>query len=316
MKVRLASVALTVVGLLSASAAARAAALPVEVKLSAIRCIQNYKLDVRTPDQVYAYVTGVAKGQPVDVRIPKDGMLKSLPKEPPLTEETPLWKGELAEGEFAVLSFALFQQAEGDKSGDATPVKKLIDDITAADKAAVGDKKTLTAADVKAVAEKALKSQQEIVTAATNKVSGALTREKGSEHFNGLFTVVLLNDGGKLVKRLDPVGLTFGEHYGTNEKLYTKLKRTRSNVPIKDDSGQFFPQQLEPLSDDKATIRVKMDEVEYVKNPKRNNQLQNNVTDYLVELQVVAGGKPVTWALQGEVPSDKSLVHVYWNWAE
>jgi len=316
MKVRFARVALTLLALVLAPAAARAAALPVEVKLTGIRCIQNYKLDVKTPDQVYASVVGVAKGQPVDVRIPKDATLKSLPKEPPLMEETSLWKGELNEGEFAVLSFALFQEADGEKPGDPAPVKKLLEGIASADKAAVGNKKTLTAADVKAVAEKALKAQQELVTAATNKVSGSLTREKGSEHFNGLFTVVLLNDGGKIVKRLDPVGLTFGEHYGTNEKLYTKLKRTRSNVPVKDESGQFFPQQLEPLSDDKATVRVKMDEVEYVKNPKRNNVLQNNVTDYLVELQVTASGKPVTWALQGEVPSDKSLVHVYWNWAE
>src|SRR4029079_16238501 len=107
-----------------ASAAARAAAVPVEVKLTGIRCIQNYKLDVKVPDQVYAYVLGIAKGQPVGVRLPKDGTLKSLPKEPPLTEETPLWKGELAEGEFAILSFALFQEADGEKPGDAAPVKK------------------------------------------------------------------------------------------------------------------------------------------------------------------------------------------------
>ena len=122
MKVRFSSVAAALLLALSSAPLARAAAVPVDVKLTAIKCIQNYMMDIKTPDQVYGVLTGVAKGEAVEARVPKDGTLAGLPKEAPLTDAVDLWKGELNDGEFALLTFTLFQGADAEKPGDPAPV--------------------------------------------------------------------------------------------------------------------------------------------------------------------------------------------------
>ena len=315
MKVRLSRVAV-LLALFAAAPTARAAAVPVEVKLTGVRCVQNYMLDVKAEDQIYGVVTGVAKGEPVNVRLPKEGTIPAAPKKQPITDKEPveLWKGELAEGEFALLTYTLFHGADAEKPGDAAAVQALVDATAAAAKTAAGDKKTLTAADAKTVSEAALKATAEAVGKATHKDSGTLGRAKGTDHLGGQFTVLVWNDGGKIVKRLDPVGLVFGEHYGTDVKIYSKLKNTRANVLVADEGGSFFPQQLTPLSEDKGTVRVKMLETEFEKNAK-TGRLIRNTADYVVELQVLAADKPVTWTLGGEVPGE-TPIHTYWGWAE
>ena len=57
-----------------------------------------------------------------------------------------------------------------------------------------------------------------------------ISREKATDHFNGQFTLLIWNDGGKIKKRIDPVGLTAGEHFGTDSKVYTKIKFTRAAI--------------------------------------------------------------------------------------
>ena len=85
-------------------------------------------------------------------------------------------------------------------------------------------------------------------------------------------------------KCLDPVGLTFGEHYWGNDiKIYSKLKNTRNNVLVKNDQGQWEEQQLEPLNDDSTAVRVKELEVEYI-NQAAGNPIRHT-TDYLLELK-------------------------------
>jgi hypothetical protein len=121
------------------------------------------------------------------------------------------------------------------------------------------------------------------------------------------------NNGGKIVKRLDPVGLTFGEHYGTNEKIYTKLKYTRPNVLEKDEAGDWNEVQFAPVDDEEPTVvRVKMLETEYVPD---GDQKLRKVTDYLLDVRVQAAGKPLEWELGGE-ETGTSTLHTYWEYAE
>ena len=308
MRLNCSRLVLGLAAILAAGAARPAAAAPVQAKLNLtnLRCIQNYAPTTREDDQVYVNVTGVAKGADVNTRVPETGTLPANTKTPPVSEDKPvtLWEGELADGEFAFLTVTLFQ-GNGDDAGKAFD-KQLAD---AAKGVAERSKKTLTAEEAKSLTAATLKAQQGVVTA----VKETLSRDKGTDHFNGLFNVLLFNDKGKLVKRVDPVGLTFGEHFGENEKIYTKIKHTRNNVSVKDADGQYYPQSLPPISEDKLTIRVKMLETEYFKN--EAGRRTRNVTDYLADIQVHAGGKPQEWKLGGE-HIGPSQTHLWWEWAE
>ena len=317
MKVRSSSVVVACLALFALAAPVRAAAVPVQVNLTNLRAIGTYALDVKADDKAYLVVNGVAKGQDVNARVPKEGTLAAAPKKQPVSEKEPaeLWKGELDNGEFALLTVTLFHAPEGEATADAAATTKFLEDLAAAGKGvAARAKKTLTADEVKALAAETLKAHQGVVTKATDKKAGTLGRSKNTDHFGGQFTLIVFNDNGKIAKRLDPIGLTFGEHYGTDVKAYTKLKLTRNNVLVQDEGGAFFPQQFTPVSDDKKTIRVKMLETEFEKNPK--GKLQRNVTDYLADVQVLAEGKPTDWTLGGENPSDVGPLHPYWDFAE
>jgi hypothetical protein len=290
------------------SSPAQAAPVPVDVNLVALHAIQTYALDEKEDDQVYLLVSGVAGGKDVNQRLPKEGTLPANVKKPPVTKKKPasLWKGELADGEFALLTVVLMQG----KGADAAKLKAFADARAAAEtKVAERSKKTLAEDDVKKLAEGTVKAQQ----AALKDVKKTFSRDKQTDHFGGLFNIFLWNNNGKLVKRLDPVGLTFGEHYGTDEKIYTKLKYTRPNVLVQDDGGEWSQVQLEPLSEDQKTIRVKMLENEFLKKP--GGETVRNTTDYLAELQVLANGKPSLWELAGEQVGPGAL-HTYWDWAE
>src|SRR5665213_2781160 len=108
----LASVAL----LAGAASSALAAPVPVSVDLSALHVIQTYNLDdnpdKHVDDQAYALVIGFANGKEFHHRVPEAGKTwAGGPKKQAVEEKTPvnLWKGELNDGEFAIITVSLFQ---------------------------------------------------------------------------------------------------------------------------------------------------------------------------------------------------------------
>ena len=88
-----------------------AAAVPVEVNVTALRTIQTFNLDKKADDQCYLLVSGYAKGQPISDRLPKEKTWAANRKKMAVTEKAPatLWKGDLANGEFAVVTVTLMQ---------------------------------------------------------------------------------------------------------------------------------------------------------------------------------------------------------------
>lgn len=284
-----------------------ASATPVQVNLTNLRTIQTFNLDKKGNDDVYLLVTGAAKGQPINERLPQGKTWSGNTKEQAVSEKQPVtvWKGDLGNGEFALITVTLMQG----KGTDEAKIKEYLGKITDAEKDAAGKKTLASADDFKNVAKDTLKNERAVIT----KIKDIFSREKKTDHYGGLFNVLVWNNNGKIVKRLDPVGLTFGEHNGTDVKIYTKLKNTRSNVMVADPNkpGEFAQQSLAPLSDDQATIRVKMLETEYTEEAGRKVR---NVTDYLADIQVLDNGKPVKWNLEGDNPGADEI-HEYWDWA-
>ena len=277
-------------------------AVPVSVDVTNLRAIRVYDVNPEGTDEVYLQISGVAKGTEVTARFPKEGSAKSAPKTPPVSDAAPAvaWAGDLADGEFVLVTVALFHGT----GKDAAPVKSFTDKLDAAGKGvAERAKKTLTAEDAKKLATATVKAQAAVVA----KVGETLSREKKTDHFGGLFNVLVRNDGGKIVKRLDPVGLTFGEHAGSDVKTYTKIKNTRPNVLVKE-GEEWSEQQLLPLNDDETAVRVKMLDTQMVGDRK-------HVTDYIADVQVKADGKPQNWKLGGE-ELGLSDMHTYYNYAE
>jgi hypothetical protein len=294
----------------SGASVAVAAPVPVKVELNSLHCMKTYAVDLKADDEAYFTVTGVAKGADVNKRVPESGAAPANKKKPVVTEKEPvaLWEGELADGEFALLTFTLYH-GTGEDAGKAFAAKL----AEAAKGVAERSKPTLTAEEAKALPGKLLAAQRPVVTA----VKETLSRDKKTDHFGGLFNVLVWNNAGTIVKRLDPVGLTFGEHYGTKEKVYTKIKYTLNDVNFPDESGEWYPKQMPPVSEDKLTVYVKMLENDVVLNA-RGKQMMNT-TDYLAGVRVHAAGKPAEWKLGQEVLKpglEQSLIHIFWEWAE
>lgn len=293
-----------------AASTASAAPVPVKVELSSLHCMKTYSPDPRADDEAYFVVSGVARGADIAKRVPESGAMPANKKKPMVTEKEPLtlWEGELADGEFALVTFTLYHGA-GDDAGKAFAAK--LDE--AAKGVAERSKKTLTADEAKALSANLLAAQRPVVTA----VKDTLSREKKTDHYGGLFNVLVWNNNGTVVKHLDPVGLTFGEHYGIEEKVYTKLKWTLTDVYFPDESGEYYPRQMPPVSEDKLTVYVKMFEKDIV--PMPNGRRLPNPTDYLAGVRVHAAGKPLEWKLGQEVLNpglEQSLIHMFWEWAE
>lgn len=298
------SFGLAVAGL---TAASHAAAVPITVDCTNLIDIQSFNLGEDATDQAYLLVTGDAAGKSIDERLPKTGTWTVAPKKMPIDLKHPveLWKGDLDNGEYAALTVTLLQG-----KGDDELNKKYLDALGAAEQKVHGwGAKTLASADaLKSLAEAKLKADQSVVT----KIKDFYSRAKKTDHFGGQFTLILWNNDGKIVKRLDPVGLTFGEHNGTDPKIYSKLKNTRNNVLMKNEQNEWEEQQVEPVSDDGNEIRVKELETEYVKTGGQNLR---HVTDYLVEIEVFANGKPLSWSTEGEV-TGVDAIHTYWMYAD
>lgn len=284
-------------------------AVPVEVDMTNLRAIQTYDLG-KGDDQAYLLVNGVAQGKEFMQKVPADKTYTVGPKKPVASVKEPvaLWKGDLNDGEFAYLTVTLMQ---GSKPDDAK-TKELQEKLSAAEKKAAGrDAAKGTKESVEKLAAETLKAEVEVI----KDVKKVLSREAKTDHYGGLFNVLVWNNGGTIVKRVDPVGLTFGEHYGVDPKIYTKIKNTRPNVMMQDEATkEWAEQQVTPLSDELDAVRVKGLEAELVK-PAAGGEPEKHVTDYLVELQVKADGKPLKWKLGGEQTGPDDL-HVYWDFAE
>jgi hypothetical protein len=196
------------------------------------------------------------------------------------------------------------------KAGDAAKIKEYMDKKAEGEKkVAERSKPKLTSTDTKNLTADTIKAQQAFI----KDIKKMFARDKNTDHYGGLFNVLVWNSGGKISKRVDPVGLTFGEHFGTEPKIYTKIKNTRPNVMVKDEAtGEWAEQQVAPISDQQNALRVKMLETEVVKG---GAEPENNVTDYLVEIQVKAADKALNWELGGE-QTGPTEVHKYWEFAQ
>jgi hypothetical protein len=287
-----------------------AAAVPVEVDCSSITAIQTYNVGEAATDQAYLLVSGTADGKAIGERFPKTGTWPAGVKQPPVENKKPveLWKGSLEDGHYALLTVVLMQ-GEGK---DEAKAKELMSKLDAAEKGIGGlSKPTLGSADdLKKLATDKVKADQSVIT----KIKDIFSRDKNTDHYGELFTLIVWNNGGKVMKRLDPVGLTFGEHNGLDVKIYSKLKNSRNNVINKNDKGQWEMVQFEPTNDDSTEVRVKGLETEYIPQPGGANPIRH-VTDYLVGITVKAGDKAVTWTTEDQ-QNNEDAIHVYWNYAD
>src|SRR5947209_16478237 len=198
---------LVVAGVVALSPLAKAAQIAID--LTNLRTIQTYDLE-KKDDQAYLLVTGVAAGKEFSERIPKDKPWNVGPKTPVASVKEPvaLWKGDLADGEFALITVTLIQG----KAENEAKIKEYLDKKAAAEKA-VADRtkaKLATVPEMNKLAADALAADQKFV----KDVKKILSREQNTDHFGGLFNLIIWNHEGRFKKRLDPVGLTFGEHYG------------------------------------------------------------------------------------------------------
>ena len=282
-------------------------AVPISLELDSLRAVQTFPLD-KGEDQAYLLVTGIANGKEFSDQMPKDKSWSVAPKKPVASVKEPvtLWKGDLADGEFALITVTLIN---GKGAGEAK-LKEYRDKLIAAGKTVAEQAKPkLTQTDFENVCSQSLKADQAVI----KDIKKVFSRDLNTDHFGGLFNVVIWNNAGKIAKRLDPVGLTFGEHDGIDPKIYTKIKNTRPNVMMKDEAtGEWSEQQLAPLTDDQMAVEVKMLENELVK---VDGKPSKNTTDYVAELQIKADGKPLKWELGGMQPG-KTEVHTYWDFAE
>ena len=286
-----------------------ASAVPVSVDLASLRVIQPYSLDKAAQDSAYLLVNGIASGKEFSEQIPKDKPWAIAPKQPVDGTKSPLtlWKGDLADGEFAVVTVTLLQG-----KADAANIKEYLDKKAEVEKkVSERSKPKLTQTDFENVASQTLKGQQGYI----KEIKKLLSRDQNTDHFGGLINLVIWNNAGKIVKHLDPIGLTFGEHYGIDVKIYTKIKLTRANVMMKDDAtGEWAEQDLTPLSEDQSVLRVKMLETEAIKGA--DGKAAKHVTDYLAEITIKADGKPLKWEIGGGDQGGPSELHKYWDFAE
>jgi hypothetical protein len=281
--------------------AASAKAVPVSVDLTGLHVMQPFADEKDASDDAYVVVTGVAKGKALETS--KAGPWSvSRKKAADISDKKPavLWAGELDNGEFVEVTATLFQG-----KGNDAKTKEFTAKLADAEKKvpALAQPKIADEAAATKLATDLLAAHREVIT----NIKTMFNREAKTDHYGGEFTLIVWNNNGKIVNRLDPVGLTFGEHYGTKEKIYTKLKQTRQNVLVPDETGDLAQKWLGPVDDDEVTLRVKMLETE-----KKGEGYK--VCDYLAELQVKANGKPILWRLGGEKLGISDL-HTYYEYA-
>jgi len=289
-----------------------ALAIDATIDLPAIRCIQTNTAGEGKSDHIYLLINGVVKGQTKQWQWPHGKTHKTVKTSPKImaaTEKSPatLWQGKLDDGEFVALSVVIMQGTDG-KAADGYYKAK-----TASDKKvdALANGK-LNQKQFKSL-RRAWNAQNQVFVTGIKK---AVPQGKGKgDAYVGLFDVMVANVGGKLLKACTPVGLTEGEHFGTDAKRYTKIKYTRENVLVKDANGQWYEMQMAPVSDDEDILRVKMLRTVLIKQAKGDPI--RNVTDYLIDVRVTTGKKVQTWLLppKGEHPGP-TIIHDFWDYAE
>jgi hypothetical protein len=277
------------------------------IDLGALHCIRTRvpNDDDTKTDQIYIHVTGVAQGKAISALLPKGKTAGVSPKVMGADAKNPMviWKGSLAEGEFVALTLTLFQAKDANKR-NADQLKAYVAKQTAAFK-------SVAALAKKTGDEKTLKAARSALNKANRKIVAGIKQlfpaGKG-DRFGGLVDVIVINEGGKLKKFATPVGLTTGDDFGIRDKVYSKIKYTRENVMIKDENGQWYEVQMDPVAPDtEDMVYIKMLETE-------SKGDQRNVTDYLLGLRVQTAGKNLSWILDGEHPGP-TIIHDYWDWA-
>jgi len=294
-----------VVGCTSAIAAEKT----LSINVSALRAIQTYTAGENKTDDIYLLVSGIAAGKEFTARYPAKGAMKAHPKKMPVTAKKPLsvWSGKLGDGQFALVTVTLIH-GTGDAAKESEFNKALAGALGAAK---VRPAKTLDEKTFVTLHDQSIAAQQKLVAG----IGKILSRKLKTDHYGGQFNVLVWNNAGKLMKRLTPVGLTAGEHYGIDVKTYSKLKYTRNNVLVQDE-GEWYEMQLAPLPLDgkKQPVRVKLLEVELIP-VKAGEEPIRNVADYLLDIDVLDGDKPVDWVLGGEHPGP-TILHDYWDFAK
>jgi hypothetical protein len=289
---------------------ASAAAVPVEVDCTSLIAIQTYNVGETATDQSYLLVNSTVDGKTTTSRFPQSGTWTTAPKQQPVDSKKPaaLWKGQLDDGHFAVVTVILMQ-GEGK---DQAKSKELLSKLEAAEKGVSElSKPTLSSNDdLKKLAQDKVKADQSVIS----KITDIFSREKKTDHYSAMGTLIVWNNNGKIMKRLDPVGLTFGEHNGLDVKVYTKIKNTRNNVISKNEKGQWEMVMFEPTNDDSTEIRLKGLETEFIPQPGGANPLRHT-TDYLLGITVQAGGKALTWTPEDQ-QNNADQIHVYYNYAD
>src|SRR5207302_8208772 len=127
-----------------------------------------------------------------------------------------LWRADLGSDEFALVTATVIQ-AKG--PSDSGKVKDFRDQKSEAEKkVAERSKPKLSQGEFDTLHDELLKAQRKVVLG----IKKFLPRDPNTDHYGGMFDILIWNDNGTLKKRLDPLGLTFGEHYGVDPKIYTK----------------------------------------------------------------------------------------------
>jgi hypothetical protein len=287
-----------------------ARAVPVSIDMIDLRCVQTFNTTKTGDDDAYLLVTGISGGKEFSDRLPKDKTWTIAPKKPVGSAKEPitLWKGDVNAGEFALVSVTLMQG----KGADAAKIKEYLDKKAEAEKkVAERAKPKLAQGEFDNLHDEMIKADRKFI----EQIKKIFSREAKTDHYGGLFTIVLWNDNGTIKKRVDPVGLTFGEHNGIDPKIYTKIKNTRPNVMLKDDAtGEWSEGQVVPLNDEQDALYVKMLENELIKKPGGGDP-DKNTSDYLIEIQVKSDGKALKWELGG-MQTGPTEVHHYWDYAE
>src|SRR5687767_1173056 len=189
----------------ASTSTAHAAGIPVRVDMTHLFCIQTYNLDKKATDDVYMLVTGVVKGEEFSKRLPEKGTWPASHTKLAVQPEKPVvfWEGELDRGEFALVTVTLMHG----KGEDAARLKTLLDKKAEGEKkVAVRSRKTLSSTDEFAKLHgETLEAHRKLII----DIKSIFPARKGEgDHYGGQFTVVVWNEDGELVKRLDPVGLT------------------------------------------------------------------------------------------------------------
>ena len=254
----LAALAVALAGVL-VGAAAQAAPVPVKVNLTNLRCIQNYALAAKDDDQVYLTVTGVAKGADVSQARPRERHAAGQHEEAGRRREdkpVTLWEGELADGEFALLTVTLFHG----KGDDAA--KAFADAARRARPRASpsGRRRRWPPTTRRRSPTATVKAQQGVVT----KVKETLSPREEHRPLRRAVQRARVEQQRQAREAARPGRPDLRRALRQRrEDLHEDQVHAQQRERAGRGDGEYFPQVMPPISEDKQTVRVKMLETEY-----------------------------------------------------